>query len=157
MAGKDVVGLAHVVLSNRERPIIIDPLGQGLRGITLRYAHEIRSEAEYFADIPEMMLPGEMVQVAEHIVETKTGDFDLAYLEDRYRTELVSMLREKKASVPPRAGPAAPSRKNVIDLMDMLKRSLVAEQPAQARTQRPPRRAAAAKSADAKRSKMRSS
>jgi DNA end-binding protein Ku len=96
MAGKDVVGLAHVVLSNRERPIIIDPLGQGLRGITLRYAHEIRSEAEYFADIPEMMLPGEMVQVAEHIVETKTGDFDLAYLEDRYRTELVSMLREKK-------------------------------------------------------------
>ena len=94
--------MAHVVLSNRERPFVIDPLGQGLRGVTLRYAHEIRSEDDYFADIPEMESPG-MLRVAEHIVETKTADFDRAYLEDRYRTELVSM-KEKKALVPSRAG-----------------------------------------------------
>jgi DNA end-binding protein Ku len=158
MAGKDVVGIAHVVLSNRERPIVIDPLGQGLRGITLRYAHEIRGEDDFFADIPEMVLPDEMLRVAEHIVETKTADFDRAYLEDRYRTELVSMLREKKAQVPARAKPATPSRKNVIDLMDILKRSLVAERPssrsgAQKLTTRRRAAAAAAKADATKRSK----
>jgi DNA end-binding protein Ku len=157
MTGKDVVGMAHVILSNRERPIVIDPLGQGLRGITLRYAHEIRSEDDYFADIPEMVLPDEMLRVAEHIVETKTADFDRAYLEDRYRTELVSMLQERKAQVP-RARPAAPSRKNVIDLMDILKRSLVAERPSSRPGSRKSTRRAAAATAklDAtKRSKVR--
>jgi DNA end-binding protein Ku len=100
----------------------------------------------------------EMLRVAEHIVETKTADFDRAYLEDRYRTELVSMLQEKKAQVP-RAGPAAPSRKNVIDLMDILKRSLVAERPSSrpgARKSTTRRAAAATAKLDAsKRSKVR--
>src|SRR5436190_19417591 len=48
---KEVVALGHIVLSNRERPIILEPMGLGLCGITLRYAHEIRSEADYFVEI----------------------------------------------------------------------------------------------------------
>jgi DNA end-binding protein Ku len=71
MAKKGVVGMGRVVLANGERPIIIEPMGTGLRGITLRYAHEVRSEAEYFADIPNMVLPDEMLRVAEHILDTK--------------------------------------------------------------------------------------
>jgi DNA end-binding protein Ku len=46
MAAKNVVGMGRVVLANRERPIMIEPMGAGLRGITLRYAHEVRSETE---------------------------------------------------------------------------------------------------------------
>ena len=75
MRGKDMVGMGRVVLSNRERPIIVEPMGTGLRGVTLRYAHEVRSEAEYFADIPEIALPDEMLRIAEHILETKRADF----------------------------------------------------------------------------------
>jgi DNA end-binding protein Ku len=59
MKGKDVVGMGRVVLSNRERPIVLEPIGLGLRGITLRYVHEIRSEAEYFADIPDAASEGD--------------------------------------------------------------------------------------------------
>jgi DNA end-binding protein Ku len=73
MRGKEMVGMGRVVLSNRERPIMIEPMGNGLRGVTLRYAHEVRSEAEYFADIPDIELPDEMLRVAEHILETKKG------------------------------------------------------------------------------------
>ena len=47
MAAKGLVGMGRVVLANRERPIVVEPKGNGLRGITLRYAHEIRSETEY--------------------------------------------------------------------------------------------------------------
>jgi len=68
--------------------------------LTLRYAHEVRSEMDYFQDIPNMTLPRDMVQVAEHILESKTEDFDAAYLEDRYRTVLVEKLREKRAQMP---------------------------------------------------------
>jgi DNA end-binding protein Ku len=148
MAGKDVVGMGRVVLSNRERPIIVEPMGLGLRGMTLRYAHEIRSEAEYFADIPELDLPKEMLGVAEHIVAAMMADFDPAYLEDRYRTALVSMLKTKRVVAPPRAGSTVPSRKNVIDLMDVLQRSLTVKRPGSRKTVEKPRtRSAAATSA----------
>ena len=107
MRGEGMVGMGRVVLAKRERPFIIEPLGEGLQGITLRYAHGVRSEAEYFADIPKLDLPEELLRLAEHIIKTKTADFDPAWLEDRYRTALVSMLREKKrAELPTLAGQA---------------------------------------------------
>jgi Ku protein len=127
MRGKELVGMGRVVLAKRERPIIIEPMGDGLRGMTLRYTHEVRNEAEYFADIPEIALPEDILRIAEHILETKTEDFDPAYLEDRYRTVLVSKLRERQAELPKKIGAPAPSRQNVINLMDALKRSLSAE------------------------------
>lgn len=97
--------------------------------ITLRHSHEVRDEATYFAEIPTLKLPDEMLRVAEHIVETKTSNFDPAFLEDRYRTVLISKLREKRAELPKKAVPVAPSAQNVISLMDKLKKSLAAEQP----------------------------
>jgi len=121
--------MGRVVLARRERPIIVEPMGNGIRGMTLRYSHEVRDEATYFAEIPKLKLPEEMLRVAQHIVETKMSDFDPAFLEDRYRTVLISKLKEKRAELPKKALPATPSTQNVISLMDVLKRSLAAEQP----------------------------
>jgi len=111
MAAKGLLGMGRVVLASRERPIIIQPMGTGLLGLTLRYAHEVRSEMDYFQDIPNMTLPRDMVQVAEHILESKTEDFDGAYLEDRYRTVLVEKLREKRAQMPMKAWRLPPRAK----------------------------------------------
>lgn len=47
MGGKEMVGMGRVVLQKRERPMIIRPLGKGLCGITLRYSHEVRGEADF--------------------------------------------------------------------------------------------------------------
>src|SRR4029079_9198107 len=107
----------------------VQPIRTGLLGMTLRYAHEVRSEMDYFENIPDMRLPRDMVQLAEHILETKAEDFDAAYLEDRYRTVLVEKLREKHTKMPMKAAPSAPSRQNVISLIDALKRSLAVEGP----------------------------
>jgi Ku protein len=142
MRAKDVVGMGRVVLSKRERPIIVQAMGDGLTGMTLRYSHEVRSAADYFDDIPELVLPADMLRVAEHIVDVKLADFDPAHLEDRYRTVLIEKLRERHAELPRREAPAVPSRENVVSLMDALKRSLAAEKPAARPT---PRRAAAQK------------
>jgi DNA end-binding protein Ku len=129
MRAKDVVGMGRIVLARRERPIIVEPMGNGIRAITLRYSHEVRDEAGYFAEIQNLKLPDEMLRVAQHIVETKMSDFDPAFLEDRYRTVLISKLKEKRAELPKTAVPTPPSAQNVISLMDVLKRSLAAERP----------------------------
>jgi DNA end-binding protein Ku len=124
------VGMGRVVLSNRERPIAVEPLGKGLLGMTLRYAHEVRSEADYFASIPDLVLPKEMLGVAERILEAMQADFDPAHLQDRYRAALMTMLHDKQQNVRASSGRAVPSRENVVNLMDVLRRSLAAARPA---------------------------
>jgi non-homologous end joining protein Ku len=129
MAGRGVVGMGHVVLASRERPIIVEARGKGLLGTTLRYAHELRAEEEFFSGIPEFDLPKQMLGVADHIVEAMLADFDPAHLEDRYRTVLLSMLREKKRQMPTHAPTGSGAHSNVVKLMDVLKRSLAAQRP----------------------------
>jgi DNA end-binding protein Ku len=137
MADKKMVGLGKVVISKRERPIILEPLGKGLRAMTLRYPYEVRGEEEYFADIPDVKIPKEMLQLAEHIVETKAGDFDPTEFEDTYEIAVVEMLKQKQAgkSVSKSAPKAtAQSTGNVIDL---LKKSLELSQKKGGRTKAP--------------------
>jgi Ku protein len=147
MSRENVAGLARVVLSSRERPMLVTVMGNGLCGATLRFAHEVRKQAEYFNVIPEMKLPAEMVKLAQHIIETKSADFDPAMLEDHYRNALVRILRKKQAKMPAPPAPVAPSRENVINLLAALRRSIAAEPPAKrsaagSRTARAKRRSA---------------
>jgi DNA end-binding protein Ku len=127
MREKGMVALGHVTLANRERPIAIETYGRGLRGFVLRHLHEVRSDADYFGDIPDMEMPADMLAVAKHILEAKAGDFDPAFLKDRYQETLVRMLRLKQAETQLPHGPVSPAPGNVVSLMDTLKRSMAAE------------------------------
>jgi DNA end-binding protein Ku len=124
MKGKGMVGLGRVVISKRERPVIVEPFGKGLRGMTLRYPYEVRNEDEYFSEIPDVKISGEMLKLAEHIVETKADDFDPEEFVDTYETALVELIKKKQAgktTTKPKAAAPAKSSGNVIDL---LKKSL---------------------------------
>jgi DNA end-binding protein Ku len=111
MSREDVAGLARVVLSSRERPMLVAPMGNGLCGVTLRFVHEVRGQEEYFGGIPEMKLPAEMVKLAQHIIKTKTAEFDPAMLEDHYRNALVRVLRKKRRRCPRRRRRSRPRAK----------------------------------------------
>jgi DNA end-binding protein Ku len=128
MAREKVAGVAWIVLSSRERPFLLQPMGKGLRGVTLRFAQDVRGEHDFFESIPSIKLPPDMMKLAQHIIRTKAADFDPAMLEDHYRKALGRILRKKQRTTEAPAPPAAPSRENVISLMDALKRSMAAEQ-----------------------------
>jgi DNA end-binding protein Ku len=55
MRREGVIGLARVVLSSRERYFLVEPMGNGLRGVTLRFAQEVRGADDYFDEIPEIV------------------------------------------------------------------------------------------------------
>ena len=76
MRGKGMVALGRVVLSKRERVIMLQPRGKGLLGATLRYPYEVRDEGIYFGDIGEIQIPKDMLALAEHILESKAATFD---------------------------------------------------------------------------------
>src|SRR3954469_3854699 len=76
MRGKDMVALGRIVLAKRERVVMLQPWDKGLVGTTLRYPYEVRDTKDYFDDIPDMKPAKDMLQLAEHILETKAGDFE---------------------------------------------------------------------------------
>jgi DNA end-binding protein Ku len=86
----DKVAIPRVVLTNREHIIALEARGKGLVGMLLRYPYEIRDENEYFDDLQEVKVTKEMLDLARHIVETKSGDFEPEKFEDRYENALVS-------------------------------------------------------------------
>jgi DNA end-binding protein Ku len=121
----NMVALGRVVLTRREHVIALEPKGRGLMGLTLRYPYEIRDEASYFEDIPELKLPKEMLDLAAHIVNTKSGHFDPSLFQDRYENALIDLLKKKEAgeTIEPSREVAAP----VVNLMDALRASIDAE------------------------------
>jgi DNA end-binding protein Ku len=105
---------------------MLEPFDKGLLATTLRYPYEVRDQAAYFADIPELKLPAEMKDLAAHIVDSKTTHFDPSRSVDHYETALLELLRAKQAGrvIEPREEPA-PQR--FINLMDALRASIGAE------------------------------
>jgi DNA end-binding protein Ku len=136
MSREGVIGLARIVLSSRERPFLVEPMDAGLRGVTLRFSHEVRASEDYFSEVPKMKLPAEMMKLAQHIIRTKSGDFDPSMLEDHYRNSLMRILRKKQRTHPAPAPALKPSHENVVNLMDALRRSIAAERPAKAASKR---------------------
>jgi DNA end-binding protein Ku len=70
-----------------------------------------------------------MIQLAEHILETKAGHFDPSEFEDRYETAVVEMLKRKQAGMPIERQPETAAPTNVVNLMDVLRRSVEADKP----------------------------
>ena len=99
MRGKDMVALGRVVLSKRERVIMLEPSDKGLIGTTLRYPYEIRDAKEYFDDIPDVKVEPEMLKLAEHILQSKATDFDPSRFVDHYEEAVVKMLKKKQAGI----------------------------------------------------------
>jgi DNA end-binding protein Ku len=120
------VAIGKVVFTSREHIIALEARGKGMVGITLRYPYEVRNEHEYFDDIPNAKITKDMLQLAKHIIETKTGEFDPKKFEDEYEDALKGLLKKKqhgeKIEAPQEREPA-----NVVNLMEALRRSIEAE------------------------------
>ena len=119
----DKVAIGRVVLTNREHIIALEPLDKGLMGTLLRYPYEVRSEDEYFDEIQDVKVTKDMLDLAKHIVNQKSGAFEPDKFEDHYETALVDLIN--------RNAPASRSRRrsgregeNVVDLMDALRKSV---------------------------------
>jgi DNA end-binding protein Ku len=124
MRGKGMAALGRVVLSKRERVIMLQPWGKGVLGTTLRYPYEVRNEEIYFDGIGEVKIPKDMLTLAEHILESKAAKFDASEFHDRYEEAIVAMLSEKKAGMPVPKQRELPRIVAGTDLMAALRQSI---------------------------------
>ncbi|WP_173931344.1 Ku protein [Chelativorans sp. Marseille-P2723] len=143
MRRKNVAGLARAVLFRRLRTLLLRPEGPGLVANTLNFDYEVRSAEEVFGDLPELKIEGEMLDLAEHIIETKSGAFDPRSFDDRYDLALQELVKAKmegrKIEVP-----KPPKETKVVNLMDALRRSAEAGSKAAPKKARQGKRGASA-------------
>ena len=84
-------------------------------------------EDEALEDIPKARIEKELLDLAQHIIDTKRGDFDPEGFDDRYEEAFVALIRAKvEGRKIPKAKPRAPAK--IMDLREALRRS--AETPA---------------------------
>jgi len=122
----DMVAIGRVVLTSREHIIALEPLENGLMGTLLRYPYEIRDEKEYFDEIQDVKVTKDMLDLAKHIVNQKTSEFEPEKFEDHYEEALTELINAKRNGKTIAAKPR-PKGENVVDLMDALKKSLASE------------------------------
>ena len=142
----DKVALARVVLTNREHVIALEARDNGLMGMLLRYPYEVRNSADYFDDIQDVKITKDMLDLAKHIVQQKSGHFDPAKFEDHYEAALQDLLNKKQKGQPI-ARVETRSTGNVVNLMDALRASLKGGAGRDAPSERPSKKAPKAKPA----------
>lgn len=122
MEKENVVAIARTVLFRRLRTVLIRPHNDGLIASTLNFDYEVRSPEEAFEELPDLKIKGEMLELAEHIIGTKTGTFDVSKFDDRYEAAVTELVKAKieGRSLPKRKAPAA---SKPTDLLKALRES----------------------------------
>lgn len=109
MKQEKVAAIARTVLFRRVRTVLIRVHRKGLIASTLNFDYEVRSADKAFEDLPDLKIEGEMLDLAEHIIETKKGSFDASSFDDRYEAAVAELVKAKieGRSLPKRKAPAA--------------------------------------------------
>jgi DNA end-binding protein Ku len=69
-------------------------------GMLLRYPYEVRDAAEYFDEIQDVKITKDMLKLAKHIVEQRSGHFEPDKFEDHYESALAELLAKKQKGLP---------------------------------------------------------
>ncbi|WP_183939573.1 Ku protein [Rhizobium paranaense] len=141
MQKKKVAAIARTVLFRRLRTLLIRPYDKGLLATTLNFDYEVRSADKAFEDIPDIKIKGEMLDLAKHIITTKSGTFDAQTFDDRYEAALTELI---KAKLEGRKITVRKERKpeKVVDLMEALRQSAGVQTGIKGEKKQTPKRAA---------------
>ena len=89
---------------------------------TLNFDYEVRSAQKAFEDVPDIKIDGEMLELAEHIINTKAGEYDANKFDDRYEEAVAELVKAKieVRSLPKKKVPVA---SKPSDLLQALRQS----------------------------------
>jgi len=125
LAKSGKVGIAQVILRTRAHLAALSPNGQALIVELLHYPHEIVAAKEI--DLPpakEKTTAGEM-RAAEMLIDAMVKPFDPHDYKDDYEEKLRATLEARaRGEAPKRPKAKAAKATNVVDLVEVLKRSL---------------------------------
>lgn len=143
------VALATVVLHTRQHLALLRPLDDALVLITLRWPEEVRGleSLELDSSVTDVKVDKRELDMAKRLVEDMSGPWQPDEYHDAFRQTILELVEEKaskgKIAVVDK-GKAKEGEKgaDIIDLTELLKRSLGGGKPAAAAKKKPARRKA---------------
>jgi DNA end-binding protein Ku len=131
MAAEEMVGVSRLVISRRERAVMIEPSGNGIILWTLRYGDEVRDKAEYFTGIESDDVDADAATVVDQFIKQETGHWSPSMVADPVQNQLLKMIElKRKQQVPKRIKTKPPvdaPAPKVVNIMDALRKSMAAE------------------------------
>lgn len=118
------VGVAKMVMRDKEYLALIRPLDQVLVLNIMHYPDEIRKPEGIGLPSSEVKLGDRELEMAELLVKSMSGEFQPAELHDTYREELLEMIRVKAEGAEYQPVEAELLPTNVIDIVARLKASI---------------------------------
>lgn len=135
MAATGTVGISRLVLSRRERAVMLEPRGKGIILWTLRYGDEVRDPAEVFGKVEEKKPDAKLVTLVQTLIGDLTKPWDESMVRDPVQEKLKEIIASKqkkkpkgKAKKKPEPEPETPT--NVVNIMDALRKSISQEKKA---------------------------
>ncbi|MEY2488737.1 MAG: end-binding protein Ku [Verrucomicrobiota bacterium] len=124
LTGTGKIGIAKVVISNREHLASVKPDGLFLILELMHFASEILSPEELKSG-PVSAITEKELKMAQSLIESMSEPWEPEKYRDEYRTAVMEMI-EQKAQHKEIAGKAAPAVRttNVVDLVKVLQESL---------------------------------
>jgi DNA end-binding protein Ku len=125
------IGLAYIVVRSRQHAAALVPYDDVLMLEMLRYPHELRDAADL--DLPvgepkDLGITEKELKLASQLVDAMVDEFDPSQLKDTYYDDLMALIERKvetgEVEVPPEVPEAPAEGGEVVDIMDLLKRSL---------------------------------
>ncbi len=122
-----MVGVAKIVIRERQHLCALVPDGQALLAYTLRWPYQLRDASEF--DLPgEVEASEQEVNMARQLVETMATEWTPELYHDTYRDDLLKLIDEKvksgRSTEPAEALEREEPEAAVIDIMSLLKRSM---------------------------------
>jgi DNA end-binding protein Ku len=122
------VGIARVVIRSREHLAALKPNGEALILELMHYADELVAQTDFdFPELKENVAPAEL-KMAKMLIDSMSAEsFQPEKFHDTYREDVLAMIEARAAGKEIPAGETArPAAGNVVNLMDVLQRSLEA-------------------------------
>jgi len=144
LAKSGKVGIARVVIRSREHLAALKPNGTALLLEIMHFADELVDVDDLnIPDKTEAPIPNEM-KAAQMLIGSMTSPFKPAEYRDKYREDVLEMIEARAKGKPAKkAGKKVAAPSNVVNLMDVLQRSLSERKgarPAKAATKPAPRK-----------------
>lgn len=116
------VAVIEVAFRSRVNLGVLEPVANGIVLNLIRYQDQIRDND---IELPDVKIDKKELQLATSLIDSLSAEFDPAQYRDNYREDLMKIIEAKqKGAAVPVPSSAGPSPTKVIDLMEMLKKSL---------------------------------
>lgn len=115
--------VGQAVLFRRQRALLIRAHTDTLIAATLKYDYEVRSVRTAFQKLSLPEYDEELLDLAGHLIDSKTGRFEPEKFHDRYNDALLELIRLKNEGRKLPAREHEPEQK-VVDLREAFRRSV---------------------------------